>query len=70
MAEDRRQGRGLRRGPRTWRAVRRAPFTDGSFDAHPACLRHAGLATWLHGGVPTTQVAEWAGHNRMNQMGP
>jgi integrase len=25
-------------------------------------LRHACVSTWLNGGVPATQVAEWAGH--------
>jgi integrase len=28
----------------------------------PYDLRHAGLSTWLNGGVYPTQVAEWAGH--------
>lgn len=70
MAEERRQVQGLRRGTRTWRAARRAVFTDGSSDAHPACLRHACVSTWLNDGVPTTQVAEWAGHSRLDQVGP
>jgi integrase len=26
-------------------------------------LRHACVSTWLNGGVPPTQVAEWAGHS-------
>jgi integrase len=28
----------------------------------PYDLRHAAVSTWLNGGVPPTQVAEWAGH--------
>ena len=26
-------------------------------------LRHACISTWLNGGVPPAQVAEWAGHS-------
>ena len=26
-------------------------------------LRHACVSTWLNGGVPPAQVAEWAGHS-------
>ena len=26
-------------------------------------LRHAAVSTWLNAGVPSTQVAEWAGHS-------
>jgi integrase len=26
-------------------------------------LRHTCVFTWLHAGVPATQVAEWAGHS-------
>lgn len=29
----------------------------------PYDLRHAGVWTWLNAGVPSTQVAEWAGHS-------
>ena len=29
----------------------------------PYDLRHAAVSTWLNGGVPATQVAEWAGHS-------
>jgi integrase len=29
----------------------------------PYDLRHACLSTWLNGGVPPAQVAEWAGHS-------
>jgi integrase len=28
----------------------------------PYDLRHAAVSTWLNAGVPSTQVAEWAGH--------
>jgi hypothetical protein len=35
------------------------------FTARPARLdlRHACVSTWLNGGVPPTQVVEWAGHS-------
>ncbi len=29
----------------------------------PYDLRHAMLSTWLNGGVPPTDVAEWAGNS-------
>jgi integrase len=29
----------------------------------PYDLRHAAVSTWLNGGVPATQCAEWAGHS-------
>ncbi|WP_226367666.1 MULTISPECIES: hypothetical protein [unclassified Pseudonocardia] len=29
----------------------------------PYDLRHAAVSTWLNGGVPATQVAQWAGHS-------
>ena len=29
----------------------------------PYDLRHAAVSTWLNGGVPSTTVAEWAGHS-------
>jgi integrase len=29
----------------------------------PYDLRHAAVSTWLNGGVPATDVAEWAGHS-------
>ena len=32
-------------------------------DSHLQFLRHAAVSTWLNGGVPATQVAEWAGHS-------
>lgn len=31
--------------------------------ARPYDLRHTAVFTWLNGGVPATQVAEWAGHS-------
>jgi integrase len=52
---------------RTWRAARRRAFTEevaaGPLAATPYALRHACVSTWLNGGVPATQVAEWAGHS-------
>jgi integrase len=52
---------------RTWRAARRATFTDEVYASPlartPYALRHACVSTWLNGGVPATQVAEWAGHS-------
>lgn len=52
---------------RTWRAARRRAFTEevvaSSLAATPYTLRHACVSTWLNGGVPATQVAEWAGHS-------
>jgi integrase len=52
---------------RSWRAARRATFTDAVYASPlartPYALRHACVSTWLNGGVPATQVAEWAGHS-------
>ncbi|ANY07744.1 tyrosine-type recombinase/integrase [Pseudonocardia sp. HH130630-07] len=52
---------------RTWRAARQRAFTAdiaaGPLGATPYTLRHACVSTWLNGGVPATQVAEWAGHS-------
>lgn len=52
---------------RTWRAARRATFTDEVYASPlartPYALRHACVSTWLNGGVPATQVAQWAGHS-------
>jgi integrase len=52
---------------RTWRAARTATFTPevlaGPLGATPYSLRHACVSTWLNGGVPATQVAEWAGQS-------
>jgi integrase len=52
---------------RAWRAARRLAFTAEAaaspLGATPYTLRHACVSTWLNGGVPATQVAEWAGHS-------
>lgn len=52
---------------RVWRAARAATFSKevqaSSLARTPYDLRHACVSTWLNGGVPATQVAEWAGHS-------
>jgi integrase len=52
---------------RAWRAARALAFTPevaaGPLAATPYSLRHACVSTWLNGGVPAPQVAEWAGHS-------
>lgn len=52
---------------RVWRAARLAAFSKevqtSSLAQTPYDLRHACVSTWLNGGVPPTQVAEWAGHS-------
>jgi integrase len=52
---------------RVWRAARRLAFTPEvaatPLAATPCTLRHACVSTWLNGGVPAPQVAEWAGHS-------
>ncbi|MFE7201903.1 tyrosine-type recombinase/integrase [Pseudonocardia alni] len=52
---------------RAWKAARLLAFTDevaaAPLAATPYSLRHACVSTWLNGGVPATQVAEWAGHS-------
>jgi integrase len=52
---------------RAWTAARRAALTPAEYASplarRPYDLRHACLSTWLNGGVPPTQVAEWAGHS-------
>jgi integrase len=65
---------GIRRGElasvtyrRTWHNARRAALTPTEY-ASPLArrvydLRHACVSTWLNGGVPPAQVAEWAGHS-------
>jgi len=40
-----------------------AGFGAGSWPRAPYDLRHAAVSTWLNAGVPSTQVAEWAGHS-------
>lgn len=52
---------------RAWRAARQIAFVPevaaGRLGATPYTLRHACVSTWLNGGVPAPQVAEWAGHS-------
>ncbi len=52
---------------RVWRAARLATFSkevqESPLAQTPYDLRHACVSTWLNGGVPATQVAEWAGHS-------
>ena len=52
---------------RAWRAARLLAFTAEvaatPLGATPYSLRHACVSTWLNGGVPAPQVAEWAGHS-------
>ncbi|WP_433556543.1 hypothetical protein ACQPWY_30875 [Pseudonocardia xinjiangensis] len=52
---------------RAWRAARRIAFVPeiaaGPLAATPYALRHACVSTWLNGGVPAPQVAQWAGHS-------
>lgn len=51
---------------RVWRKARAAALTAGEaaspLASRPYHLRHAAVSTWLNAGVPSTQVAEWAGH--------
>jgi len=52
---------------RVWDKARRAALTPSDY-ASPLAervydLRHACVSTWLNGGVPPAQVAEWAGHS-------
>lgn len=52
---------------RAWRKAREAALTKQEVGTplakRPYDLRHACVSTWLNGGVPPTQVAEWAGHS-------
>jgi integrase len=52
---------------RVWRSARLATFSkevqESPLAQTPYDLRHACVSTWLNGGVPATQVAEWAGHS-------
>jgi Phage integrase family len=52
---------------RAWNRARQAALSDEEYRSplarRPYDLRHACLSTWLNGGVPPTQVAEWAGHS-------
>lgn len=51
---------------RAWTVARKAALTPAEYASplarRPYDLRHACLSTWLNGGVPPAQVAEWAGH--------
>lgn len=52
---------------RVWRKARVVALTAeearSPLAARPYDLRHAAVSTWLNAGVPSTQVAEWAGHS-------
>ena len=52
---------------RAWKRAREEAFTPevaaSPLAKRPYDLRHAALSTWLNGGVPPTQVAEWAGQS-------
>jgi integrase len=52
---------------RAWAKARRDTLTAAEY-ASPLAgrvydLRHACVSTWLNGGIPPAQVAEWAGHS-------
>jgi integrase len=52
---------------RIWHNARQQALTPDEVTSplarRPYDLRHAAVSTWLNGGVPPTQVAEWAGHS-------
>jgi integrase len=52
---------------RVWDKARKAVLTEQEYASvlgkRPYDLRHACVSTWLAAGVPSTQVAEWAGHS-------
>jgi integrase len=51
---------------RVWEKARLLALPDAASSplaARPYDLRHAAVSTWLNGGVPPTQVAQWAGHS-------
>ncbi|HEV7831232.1 MAG TPA: tyrosine-type recombinase/integrase [Pseudonocardiaceae bacterium] len=52
---------------RVWSNARQSALTAEEFTSplarRPYDLRHACVSTWLSSGVPSTQVAEWAGHS-------
>ncbi|GAA1167668.1 tyrosine-type recombinase/integrase [Pseudonocardia alaniniphila] len=52
---------------RVWRKARVAALTEDEAASplarRPYDLRHAAVSTWLNAGVPSTQVAAWAGHS-------
>jgi integrase len=52
---------------RAWDNARKAALSPAEY-ASPLArrvydLRHACVSTWLNGGVPPAQVADWAGHS-------
>ena len=52
---------------RAWAKARKTALSEAEY-ASPLArrvydLRHACVSTWLNGGVPAPQVAEWAGHS-------
>jgi integrase len=66
--------RGVRHGDlaestycRVWRKARVVALTADEVASplarRPYDLRHAAVSTWLNAGVPSTQVAAWAGHS-------
>jgi len=52
---------------RVWDKARKAVLSEQEYASvlgkRPYDLRHACVSTWLAAGVPSTQVAEWAGHS-------
>lgn len=52
---------------RAWDKARGAALTPAEYASQLARrvydLRHACVSTWLNGGDPPAQVAEWAGHS-------
>lgn len=52
---------------RVWDRARQSALTAAEYSSplgrRPYDLRHACVSTWLGSGVPSTQVAEWAGHS-------
>lgn len=52
---------------RVWDKARAAALTEAEdasvLGKRPYDFRHACVSTWLAAGVPSTQVAEWAGHS-------
>jgi integrase len=52
---------------RAWQKARQSALTAEEAKTplakRPYDLRHACVSTWLNGGVPPTQVAQWAGHS-------
>lgn len=52
---------------KVWKRARQEMFTElvaaSPLARTPYDLRHAAVSTWLNGGVPATDVAEWAGQS-------